>query len=146
MSCCDKALFVFNINFLQAGIEEFSRAFPEWPVAGINVPSGILHLKSLSSIAGIDLLAISDTDAGKKVWREIEMKARFKYNKLVFPENNGANCLFVNGVVLHPSKEDYPASYDVWETLDCPRVAVANSELAKADGSLTCNSIRIFEK
>lgn len=130
---------------MQAGIEEFSRAFPDWPVSGINVPRGILHLKSLSSLAGVDLLAIGDSEAGRKVWREIEAKAHFKYDKLVFPDNNGANCLFVNGVVLHPSKEDYPRSYEVWETLQCPRVSIPNSELAKADGSLTCNSIRIFE-
>ena len=131
---------------MQAGIEEFSKAFPGWPVTGIHVQKGVLHLKSLSSLAGIDLIAIGDTEAGRKVWREIETKAQFKYNKLVFPDNNGANCLFVNGVVLHPSKDDYPRSFEVWETLRCPRVSIPNSELAKTDGSLTCNSIRIFEK
>lgn len=115
-------------------------------MTGIQVQKGILHLKSVSSLAGINLIAVGDTEAGRKVWREIETNAHFKYDKLVFPDNNGANCLFVNGVVLHPSKEDYPQSFEVWERLKCPRVSVPNGELAKADGSLTCNSIRIFEK
>ena len=140
---CTSDLYII---YIQAGIEEFSRAFPGWPVAGIRVQKGILHLKSVSSLAGIELIAVSNTEAGRKVWREIETNAHFKYNKLEFPDNNGANCLFVNGVVLHPSKEDYPRSHEVWETLKCPRVSVPNGELAKADGSLTCNSIRIFEK
>ena len=130
----------------QAGIEEFSRAFPRWPVTGIPVPNGILHLKSLSSLAGVDLIAVGNTKAGRKVWREIETNAHFRYNKLLFPDNNGANCLFVHGAVLHPSKDDYPRSFEVWETLKCPLVSIPNSELAKADGSLTCNSIRIFDK
>ena len=97
----------------------------------------------MSSIAGIDLVAISDSPAGREVWRQIEANATHKYKKLVFPDNNGANCLYINGVVYHPPKEEYPESYKVWETLDCPRVSIPNSEMAKADGSLTCNSIRI---
>ena len=98
----------------------------------------------MSSIAGLDLIAIGDSEAGRAAWREIESKAHYKYKRLVFPDNNGANCLFVNGVVLHPPKEEYPESFKIWETLDCLRVAVPNSEMAKADGSLTCNSIRIM--
>ena len=97
----------------------------------------------MSSVAGIDLIAISDSEAGRRAWREIETKAHYKYKKLVFPDNNGANCLFINGTVLHPPKEEYPESFKVWETLDCPKVPLPNSEMAKADGSLTCNSIRI---
>ena len=100
-------------------------------------------MRSMCSVAGIDLLAIGDSEAARTAWREIETKAHFKYKKLVFPDNNGANCLFINGVVLHPPKEEYPESFKVWQTLDCPKVPIPNGEMAKADGSLTCNSIRI---
>ena len=94
-------------------------------------------------MAGVDLVAISSTSAGIAAWKEIEQNANYHYHRLGFPDNNGANCLFVNGVILHPPKEEYPESYKVWERLDCPKIAVPNSELAKADGSLTCNSVRI---
>ncbi len=120
-----------------------ARAFPKWPVTGITVQAEVLHLKSMSSMAGIDLIAIGDSEAGRVAWREIETKAHYKYNQLTFPDDNGANCLFINGTVLHPPKGEYPRSFEVWQTLDCPRVEVPNSEMAKADGSLTCNSIRI---
>lgn len=128
-----------------AGVAEIARVFPQWPVTGITVMKGsnVLHLKSMSAMAGEDLIAIGSSAAAKTAWREIETKAHFKYRRLLFPDDNGANCLYINGVVLHPSKEDYPESFKVWETLNCPRVSLPNSELAKADGSLTCNSVLI---
>lgn len=116
-----------------------------WPVTGIEVPRGILHLKSLSSLCGTDTIAIAGSKEGQLVWKEIQQLAKFKYNKLVFPDNNGANCLFINGAVLHTSESDYPESFKVWETLDTQRISLDNSELAKADGSLTCNSVRVIE-
>lgn len=112
-------------------------------MTGITVCPEVLHLKSMSSMAAIDTIAIGDSEAGRIAWHEIETKARHRYKKLVFPDNNGANCLFINGTVAHPSKEEYPDSFEVWQTLDCPRIEVPNSEMAKADGSLTCNSIRL---
>ena len=94
-------------------------------------------------MCAIDTIAIGDTIAGQQAWREIEAKAKFKYKRLAFPDDNGANCLFVNGVVLHPAKEDYPKSYEVWKNLECEKIPLKNSELRKADGSLTCCSILI---
>lgn len=127
----------------KAGVEAIAKIFPHWPVSGIPVSLPVLHLKSMSSMAGIDTIAISDSRSGQIAWKEIERVAQHKYNRLVFPDNNGANCLFINGTVLHPPKEEYPQSYEVWQTLDCEKIELANSELAKADGSLTCNSVRI---
>ena len=101
----------------------------------------MLHLKSMSSLCGIDTIAIGNSEAGKQAWKEIEMKSKFKYKKIAFPDNNGANSLFVNGVILHPSEEDYPNSYEVWKNIDCETIPLKNSELIKADGSLTCCSI-----
>ena len=117
--------------------------FHEWPVTGVHVNPEVLHLKSMSSMAGVDLIAIGDTPAGRRAWKDIEQNASSSYNKLVFPDENGANCLFINDTVLHVTKEEYPESYKIWETLDAPRIALPNSELSKADGSLTCCSVRI---
>lgn len=119
--------------------------FSKWPVQAIRVMqgTGVLHLKSMSSMCGIDTIAISNTTAGHLAWKEITQKARFKYKKLGFPDDNGANCLFINGTVFHPSKEDYPESYKIWQTLECEKIPLSNSEFAKVDGSLTCCSILI---
>ena len=128
----------------QAGVEELQKAFPEWPVTGITVGAPVLHLKSMSSMCGVDTIAIGDSEAGRKAWREIETLSHYKkYKCVVFPDDNGSNCLFINGTVMHPPEVEYPESYKVWQTIPGPRVELPNSELAKADGSLTCNSIRI---
>ena len=124
-------------------MECLARAFPNWPVTAVTVKDPVLHLKSMCSMAGVDLLAISETRSGNTGWKDIEMNSLFKYQRVGFPDDNGANCLFINGVILHPPKEEYPESYKVWERLDVPKIALPNSELAKADGSLTCNSVRI---
>lgn len=70
-------------------------------------------------------------------------KGNFKYDKIVFPDNTGANCLFVNDVVLHPSRDDYPGSYEIWQSLDCEKIPLRTGELSKADGCLSCCSILI---
>ena len=120
--------------------------FTKWPVSGITVlqGNGVLHLKSMSSMCGVDTIAISDTKTGRLAWKEITQKARYSYKKLSFPDDNGANCVFVNGTVIHPCEEEYPESYKVWQTLECDKkIAVRNSEFSKVDGSLTCRSILI---
>lgn len=125
-------------------MDQLQRVFPEWPVTGITVSHPVLHLKSMSSMCGIDSIAISDSESGKIAWKEIESSAHFKgYKPVLFPDDNGANCLFINGTIFHPPEEEYPESYKVWQKFDLPRVELPNSELAKSDGSLTCNSIRI---
>ena len=125
---------------MQAGIDEYARIYSEWPVTGITVKEGhgVLHLKSMCSLCGYDTLAVGDTEAGRLAWEEICTKARYKYKRILFPDNNGANCLFINGVIFHPSREDYPESYKVWQSIEGQKIPVSYSELIKADGSLTC--------
>ena len=112
-------------------------------MTGIKVSRGVLHLTSLCSICGIDTIAIGGSPQGQEVWKEIEKLAQHSYKRVVFPDNNGANCQFINGVICHPPRDEYPESFKVWETFDTPRISLPNSELAKADGSLTCNSLSI---
>lgn len=128
---------------VQAGVEEFAKVFSQWKVIGVRVGNGVLHLKSMSSMCGLDTIAIGDGEAGRQTWRDIEANSQHKYRRIAFPDNNGANCLYINGTVFHPPENEYPESYKVWQTLECPKVPLPNSEMAKADGSLTCNSIRI---
>ena len=120
-----------------------AKVFPEWPVVGVTVQPEVLHLKSMGSMAGVDLVALGDSAAGRRAWREIQEKSQFDYELVAFPDNNAANCLFINGTLLHVTKDEYPQSHSVWEQFEGPRVELANSEFSKADGSLTCCSVRI---
>lgn len=71
--------------------------------------------------------------------------AQYKYDRIIFPDNNGANCLLINGVILHPNQEEYPESFKIWETINGTKIPLPNSEFYKADGSLTCNSVRVIQ-
>jgi len=127
---------------LQEGIEAFAKVFPSHPVTAVR--SETLHLKSMCSMAGVGVIAIGDTPAGQQARNEIEQKAQYKYHYLTFPDDGAANCLFINGVVLHATPEEYPRSYHVWYDYErYPKIELANSEMAKAGGLLTCSSIRI---
>lgn len=53
----------------EAGARAVAAAFPEFPVSPIRVPKTILHLKSLMSMAGPDILAVSSTHEGQEVLR-----------------------------------------------------------------------------
>ena len=68
--------------------------FSKWPVTGIMVEqgTGVLHLKSMSSMCSVETIAISDTSTGQRAWKEIESQGQYKYRRLAFPEDNGANC------------------------------------------------------
>ena len=124
-------------------MEALAKVFHEWPVVGVTVQPEVLHLKSMGSMAGVDLIALGNSAAGRRAWKEIQEKSQFKYQLVSFPDNNAANCLFINGTLLHATKEEYPLSHPLWEQFEGPRVELANSEFSKADGSLTCCSVRI---
>lgn len=119
-------------------------AFPSYPVTGITVSEG-LHLKSVTTMAGPDLIAIGTTTSARDVRKVIEEKGRFKYRYFEVPDNTGANCLYLNNTLIHVSEDCYPKSWARFEQLDTParKVALGSSELNKVDGCFTCSSVLI---
>jgi dimethylargininase len=100
----------------------------------IEVGTG-LHLKSAVNALDEDTLLVTEPFAGHEALRG--------YRHLVVPEGEeyAANCLAVNDAILVP--EGYPQTMDLLarKGYDCRLVDV--SEFGKADGGLTCLSIRI---
>ena len=128
---------------LQAGLDQLAAAFSNYPVKGIPVKEG-LHLKSFVSMAGPDCVAIGVSTAAKDARKIIETEGKFKYQFLEVPDDIGANCLYVNGTLIHVTKEDYPRSYEVFEKFPAPKkIALSASELNKVDGCFTCCSVLI---
>lgn len=131
---------------LQDGLTQLSAAFPQFPVTGITVKEG-LHLKSFMSMAATDYIAIGSSPAVMEAKALIESSAKFKYNFLQVPDNTGANCLFVNGAIVHVSTEAFPKSCEVFEKFSCPevkkKIPLSVSELNKVDGCFTCCSVLI---
>ena len=126
----------------QQGLDALAKAFLDFPVTGITVGNQ-LHLKSMMTMAGPHIIAVGGSNDAKIAWNEIEEKAKFKYEKLMIPEDQAANCLFINGTLFHLTAPEIPSSYDTLKQLPGPKIELENSELHKVDGCLTCLSILI---
>jgi dimethylargininase len=121
-------------------VEAVAKAFPGFPVSAIKVVEH-LHLKSMMTMAGPDTVVIGASKVASDAWNELESKAKFKYQKIVLPEDHAANCLYINGTLVHLADHEIPGSISIYRNLPGPKIELENSELHKADGCLTCNSI-----
>ena len=59
-----------------AGVESLKKAFPSYPVSAVNVVEG-LHLKSMMSMAGPNLIAIGESVAAVSAWKEMEKNGNY---------------------------------------------------------------------
>ncbi|RLW05744.1 hypothetical protein DV515_00004889 [Chloebia gouldiae] len=81
--------------------------------------------------------------------RTMQQMSDHRYDKLTVPDDAAANCIYLNipskgHVLLHRAPEEYPESAKVFEKLkDHMLIPIANTELEKIDGSLTCCSVFI---
>ncbi len=117
----------------QAGIAALAAAMPHHDVVSVPV-HGSLHLKTVATIAGGRLILVDPGHIDTSLLPDLPVF------EVPPQEAHGANCININGVVVLPD--------------DCPRTAAAvaahgmdvrtvpMSEFRKADGSLTCLSIR----
>lgn len=125
-----------------AGVNCLAETFPNYPVTTIPVTEH-LHLKSMMTMAGDDMIVVGESEEAKNAWSEMEKKARFRYEKLSVSEDTAANCVFVNGTLLHLSAAEIPNSIETFNKITGPKIELENSELHKVDGCLTCLSILI---
>lgn len=97
-------------------------------------------------MAGPSCIAISKSSAAQEAKKIIESSQKFKYTFIELPDNTGANCLYLNGTLVHVSEKDYPASHRLFEEngmLPSKKIALSCSELNKVDGCFTCCSVLI---
>ncbi|XP_071946858.1 N(G),N(G)-dimethylarginine dimethylaminohydrolase 1-like [Antedon mediterranea] len=128
-----------------AGINQLSMAFPDYRVTPIEMSNDYLHLKSCTTMAGPDVVVIANSKDGISVKKQMMEKAVHVYRYLTIPDAKAANCLYINGTLIHCSQDEYPESYKVYqkEFPDCPKLTLPNSEFEKIDGAFTCRSILI---
>ena len=127
----------------QEGITTLQSTFPSYPVHGIKVLDATLHLKSMMSMAGDDIIAIGKSKSAAEAKKQMAEKAKFKYEFLEVSPDAAANCLWINGTLIHRAASEFPDIEKEYSTLQCPKLQLANSELCKADGALTCCSLLI---
>ncbi len=61
-------------------------------------------------MAGPDVLCVGTSGAAQVVLKRVEREASYRYQTLSLPEDGAANCLFVNGSLIHRSREEAPKS------------------------------------
>jgi len=67
----------------------------------------------------------------------------FAYRVMRVDEENAANVLYANGVILHLDPRLIPESFPIWEAKFDNRLGLDYSELLKAGGYLTAGAILI---
>ncbi|OWR51908.1 putative ng,ng-dimethylarginine dimethylaminohydrolase [Danaus plexippus plexippus] len=122
----------------EAGASALAEAFPEFPCTPIKVSQGVRHLKKYFSMAGPDILCVASSKEAKEMLKRIEREATFTYQTLTVPEVGAANCLYVNGTLIHRAIEEIPESFKVFcERIDFARRSICFSSLAKVSSGLT---------
>lgn len=96
------------------------------------------HLKYYVSMAGPDLLCVSNSPHSQGILKRIEREATFSYQTLTLSEENAANVLFINGFLVHRSIDEIPVTFQILsEKIDIPRKVLNIAELGKYSSGLT---------
>lgn len=64
-------------------------------------------------MAGPDVLCVGASKEAQEVLKRIEREAIYSYQTLTVPEDVAANCLYVNGTLIHRAIEEIPESFKV---------------------------------
>lgn len=116
----------------ESGIEQLRNALRGYDVRGVDV-SGCLHLKSAVTQVGERTLLLNPERIDRNVFDDFDL--------IEIAEPYAANALYVNGVVLYPLA--FPRTADRLRAAGVELVPVDASEVAKAEGALTCCSILV---
>uniref|UniRef100_A0A7S3DEA1 Dimethylargininase n=1 Tax=Palpitomonas bilix TaxID=652834 RepID=A0A7S3DEA1_9EUKA len=131
----------------EKGIQKLRSVFSEYPVHPVGVPSS-LHLKSVVTRCGENSLCFPSTYEGKVMQQHITAVTETGgYQYVEVPDAAAANCVYFKNkdgqsVLVYRCKDEYPASASILAKCKADHhIELNNSELAKADGALTCCSI-----
>ncbi len=127
----------------EEGLEAFKKVFPDYPVHGIEILEGSLHIKSVMTLVGDNVIAVGNSKAAQHALQEMKSKMKIQYNFLQVPHDAMANGLFINDHVIHRPVSEFPGIKEEYASLPYKKLELPNSEFYKVDGCLTCRSILI---
>jgi dimethylargininase len=132
----DKRIYVgLSLRTNEGGLERIREAFAPRGFEVVGVPvTDVLHLKCVCSYLGRGKLLLADGYVPPETFRDVEIVSIPK------EESYAANAVAIGDVVL--LADGHPAARRAVERAGFQVVPLATSEIAKADGSLTCLSVR----
>lgn len=118
----------------RAAIAELETLLGEWDYDVNPVPlNGCLHLKSAATQVGENLLLINERMVSPECFGPVDRVT-------VAPEEpDGANALWIGGAVVYPAH--YPRTAERLDRAGVRVVEVPGTEVAKAEGGVTCCSV-----
>ncbi len=118
-----------------AGISQLALAFAPRgiEVVPIDLPAGVLHLKCVCSPLGYDRILLAEDSIDRAAFRDIAIVT------VPAEETYAANVVAIGKHVIVAA--GFPQTHDVLAGLGFKLHPVPVSEVKKADGSLTCQSI-----
>lgn len=114
------------------GIAQLAAAFPQLRVVALELPPDVLHLKCVCSPLDGDRILLADDSLPASVFRAsiIEIPANETY---------AANAVAIGRHVI--VADGFPRTHDALVAAGFTPHPVSTSEVRKADGSLTCQSL-----
>ncbi|KPJ00604.1 N(G),N(G)-dimethylarginine dimethylaminohydrolase 1 [Papilio xuthus] len=110
----------------EAGASAVAEAFPEFPCTPIKI------------------LCVGASKEAQELLKRMEREATFSYQTLTVPEDEAANCLYINGTLIHRAIEEIPDSFKTFcEKIDFARRSICFSELAKISTGLSACALLV---
>ncbi|ESN91638.1 hypothetical protein HELRODRAFT_96321 [Helobdella robusta] len=120
------------------GAQAVGRAFPEYPTNIVKVYPPAIHLKDYISMAGPEVMTVGNSKAAQATFQEIKNSGALGYKYITVEEDEAANVIYANNVLIHLSSEQIPNGSMVYTNkIDYPRVAIHVTEPLKRGGRLS---------
>lgn len=120
------------------GAQSVGRAFPEYPTTIVHVNPPAVHLKDYISMAGPEVMTVGSSEAAQKTFREIKNSGAVGYKYITVDEDEAANVIYANNVLLHLANEQIPRGSATYvNKIDYPRVGIPMREPLKRGGRLS---------
>jgi len=117
--------------------------WPEYPCTPVKL-EGSKPLSERISRAGPGVLSVGQGHHSQNLLRRMEREATVRYQTLTLPEDEAANCLYINHNLLHTHSMEAPLSSKVFsEKIDFPSKEVSMSEFQKTGRGLSSLCIMV---
>ncbi|XP_064616110.1 N(G),N(G)-dimethylarginine dimethylaminohydrolase 1-like isoform X2 [Liolophura sinensis] len=115
----------------RAGACAVAMAFQDYNVFTVNVP-GPKPLKAYIQMAGKDIMAVGNSPEAKKIYQQIISSMMYQYKKMELDDEAVGNLIYVNGHLIHRTRNEIKDSYVELQKMRVPRKELSVEALSRA--------------